>query len=128
MGYVWRNYPHIMRPHECVPAAGRVRDALPPEFREEYWQHDCECRKLIHESRERSDRYTVMDISPILPEMRPELLAVVWPVHQQLEKQIFWDKFLPHKDEVSIHRCAGCQRILVNDKTRQCLWCGHDWH
>ena len=127
MGYVWRNYPQIVRPLECVASPECVRDQLPPELREEYWQHAVECLRLVHESRERGERLS-MEISPILPEMRPELLAAVSLAHKELEKQAFWNKFLPHKDQVSIHRCARCQRILVNQKSRQCLWCGYDWH
>jgi hypothetical protein len=60
--------------------------------------------------------------------MRPELLAAVSTSHQTLEKQVFWEKFLPHKDRFSIHRCPRYQRILVNEKSRQCLWCGHYEH
>src|SRR5687768_8238535 len=92
MGYVWRNYPQIVRPHECVAPAEQVRDALPPELRDEYWEHAIECRRLVNESRETGERLS-MDISPILPEMRPELLAVVSGVHDGLEKQAFWKKF-----------------------------------
>ena len=132
MGYVWRNYRQIMRPHECVAPAERVRDALPAELRDEYWAHAIECRRIIEESRERDRRESVngrvVDSHPILPEMRPELLNAVSVAHTALEKELFWEKFLPHKDRVSIHRCTRCQRILVNEKSRQCLWCGHRWH
>lgn len=127
MGYVWRNYPQIVRPHECVAPAEHVRDELSSDLRDEYWCHAVECRRIIRESYETGERLS-MDISPALPEMRPELLAAVLLVHQKLEKQAFWEKFLPHKDEVSIHRCTRCKRILVNEKSRQCLWCGHKWH
>jgi hypothetical protein len=132
MGYVWRNYPQIVRPHECVASAERVRDELPPELRDEYLNHAVECRQIIEESRERDRRASVdgqvVDSQPILPKMRQELLAVVLCAHATLEKQTFWSRFLPHKDGVSIHRCSRCQRILVNDQSRQCLWCGYDWH
>lgn len=127
MGYVWRNYPQIVRPHECVASAERVRDELPPELRDGYWKHAVECQRLFHESRERGERLS-MDINPILPSMRPVLLAAVLMAYKELEKQAFWTKFLPHKDQVSIHRCTRCQRILVNEKSRQCFWCGYDWH
>jgi hypothetical protein len=132
MGYVWRNYPQIVRPHQCVPSAERVRDELPPELRAEYWQHAVECQRLINESRDRDERASgdgrTLISMPILPEMRPELLAAVSLAHGELEKQEFWNRFLPHKDQVSIHRCARCKRILVNEKSRQCLWCGYNWH
>lgn len=132
MGYVWRNYPQIVRPRECVASAERVRDKLPPELRDKYWEHALECRRIIDESREADRRVSgkeqVMDTQPLLPQMRPELRAAVSVVYQELEKQAFWEKYLPRKDEVSIHRCAHCQRILVNEKSRQCLWCGSNWH
>src|SRR5687768_10006439 len=47
MGYVWRNYRQIMRPHECVATDEQVRDALPPDLREEYWEHAIESRRVI---------------------------------------------------------------------------------
>jgi hypothetical protein len=132
MGYVWRNYPQIMRPHEGVTSRERVRDELPPELRDEYWAHACECRRLIEESRESDRRVSVNGqrvlSTPMLPRMRPELLAAVSQVMRDLEKRVFWERFLPHKDRVFVHRCARCDRILVNEKSRQCLWCGFDWH
>ena len=132
MRYVWRNFPQIAGPIECLPSADRVRDELPPELREEYWRHAIECQRVIAESRERDRRASgngSFQIShPSLPKMRPELLAAVSLVHRKLEKQAFWNKFLPHKNNVSIHRCARCKRVLVNEKSRQCLWCGYDWH
>ena len=132
MGYVWRNYPQIVRPHECVASAERVREELPPELRDEYWQHAGECRRLIGESRERDRRASVngslLISNPILPSMRPVLVAAVSLAHRVLEKEAFQRKFLPHRDRVSIHRCARCERILVNEKSRQCLWCGYNWH
>jgi hypothetical protein len=132
MAYVWRNYPHIVRAHECVASPERERDELPPELREEYWQHAVECLRLIDESRARDKRDSrdgrLVISTPMLPRMRPELLAAVSLARRKLERQAFWDKFLPHKDQLSIHRCARCKRILVNEKTRQCLWCSYDWH
>ena len=132
MGYVWRNYPEIVRPHECVATAERMRDHLPPELRDEYWAHALECQRVIEESHERdrraSDSTRLVISHPILPKARSELVTAILKAHKELEKQAFWEKFLPHKDRVSIHRCPRCQRILVNDKSRQCLWCGFDWH
>jgi hypothetical protein len=90
MGYVWRNNRQIMRPHECVAPAERVRDALPAELRDEYWAHAIECRRVIKESRERDRRASVdgcvVDSQPILPEMRPELLGAVSAAQKALEK------------------------------------------
>lgn len=31
-------------------------------------------------------------------------------------------------DQITIHRCPSCNRILRTLLARQCLWCGHDWH
>ena len=27
-----------------------------------------------------------------------------------------------------INRCPECRRVVRTPLTRQCLWCGHDWH
>jgi hypothetical protein len=132
MGYVMRNYPQIVRRRDCVPSKERVRDELPVELRDEYWKHVLECERIRMETYETERRLSVngsvMDILPIMPEMRPEL-AEAWSVaFTRLEKQAFWVNFLPHKDDVFIHRCARCQRVLVNEQTCQCLWCGAKWH
>jgi hypothetical protein len=132
MGYVFRNYPEIVRPRDCVPSAEGVRDALPAELRDEYWEHAVECQRMLKETRETEQRLSIdggmMDITPIMPEMRPELAEAWSQAFEKLEKQTFCAKCLPHKDNVFIHRCARCQRVLVNKKTRQCLWCGAKWH
>ena len=123
--YVRRNYRQIMGPDESV--ADRVRDALPAELRDEYWAY-IESERAFEESRERDPwgNFGVVHSQPT--EMRPELLDAVSAAHEALAKPLFWEKFLPHVNRVSIHRCPRCQRILVNEKSRQCLWCGHDWH
>jgi hypothetical protein len=132
MGYVIRNYPQIVRARDCVPSAERVRDELPAELRNEYWDHVLECERIRKETYETEERLSingsVMDIMPILPEMRPEPAEAWSVVFEKLEKQAFWARFLPHKDNVFIQRCARCERVLVNEKTRQCLWCGEKWH
>ncbi len=33
-----------------------------------------------------------------------------------------------HPEEVFINRCTRCERIVARPKSKQCLWCGHDWH
>ena len=33
-----------------------------------------------------------------------------------------------HADQVIVNRCPSCQRIVATPKSRQCLWCGEDWH
>ena len=132
MGYVFRNYPEIVRPRDCMPSAERVRDELPADVRDEYWEHVLECRRIRNETYETEKRLSVsggvMDIDPITPEMRPELAEAWSAAFKKLETQAFWTKFLPHKENIFIHRCAQCQRVLVNEKTRQCLWCGAKWH
>jgi len=132
MGYVVRNYPEIVGRRDCMPSADGLHDELPVELRDEYWEHILECERIRKETYETERRLSVngsvMDIMPTLPEMRREL-AEAWSVaFAKLEKQAFWAKFLPHKGNVFIHRCARCQRVLVNDKTRQCLWCGAKRH
>jgi hypothetical protein len=132
MGYVFRNYPTIVRPRDCVPSAERVRDELPAELRDEYWEHAVECQRILKDSRETEQRASidghVMDVTPIMPQMRPELAEAWSHAFMKLERQAFWARFLPHKNHVSVHRCARCRRVLVNEKSRQCLWCGSKWH
>lgn len=33
-----------------------------------------------------------------------------------------------HPDEIYIHRCPECNRVVRTPVAKQCLWCGHDWH
>lgn len=131
MSYVWRNYPEIVRPHECVASHEQIRDRLPAELRDEYWQHALECRNIIRGSRERdqqpSEEWDSMISMPILPSLRQELLELVMQIQHDLEIEFFKERFTPHQDQVTINRCPKCAKILINQKTRQCLWCGHDW-
>ena len=30
--------------------------------------------------------------------------------------------------QIVINRCPNCSRIVKTPRSRQCLWCGHDWH
>ena len=82
MGYVFRNFPEIVRPRDCMPSAERVRDELPAELRDEYWEHALEYQRIRNETYETEKRLlangSVMDIDPITPELRP-VLAEAWP-------------------------------------------------
>lgn len=31
-------------------------------------------------------------------------------------------------DKVAINRCPNCQRVVRTPRSKQCLWCHHDWH
>ena len=132
MAYVWRNYPDIMRPDECVPTDAAVRDQLPPELRDEYWLWAMECSRIVAESMAEDQRLskdgTVVDSEPILPEMRPELGTAVNPIFFRLRWQVFQERLRLHQDRVTIARCPRCNRILINEHSRQCLWCRFDWH
>lgn len=132
MGYVWRNYPEIMRPHECAPSAEMICEELPEELREEYWRHAMECRRIVEESRKADRTYSsrggVRVSTPDLPETRPELTRAFHTAFENLQRKIFWSKFEPYEDQVAVNRCDRCGRILVCGESRQCLWCGHDWH
>jgi hypothetical protein len=33
-----------------------------------------------------------------------------------------------HADEIFIHRCPECDRVVRTPVAKQCFWCGHDWH
>ncbi|WDI42184.1 hypothetical protein [Bremerella sp. P1] len=132
MTYVWRNYPELVRPHQCLPSSEAIRDALPADARDAYWQHTLECRRIVADSiaedvRESRNGY-IVHMTPMLPQLSPELLELVTPITERLEIEAFWEMFRPHQSQVSINRCPECSRILINEKTRQCLSCGHDWH
>ena len=30
--------------------------------------------------------------------------------------------------EVFVNRCPECTRVVRTPQSRQCFWCGHDWH
>lgn len=36
--------------------------------------------------------------------------------------------FNEHSSEIHVSRCSNCQRIVKTPKSKQCLWCGYDWH
>jgi hypothetical protein len=41
----------------------------------------------------------------------------------------FRDRILKETPEgFMINRCPSCQRVVVSPYSKQCLWCGHDWH
>lgn len=29
---------------------------------------------------------------------------------------------------LAVLRCPACNRVAFTPETRQCVWCGHDWH
>ncbi len=132
MRYVWRNYPDIVRPHECIPSHARIRDALPRATQDEYTQHvGTTERCLARIEAERQSLPTddsVVDISLRTPAMRPELLAEVMRVIRDLEVAMFLDRVRPHEHRISVNRCGKCSRVLINAMSRQCLWCSYDWH
>jgi hypothetical protein len=37
------------------------------------------------------------------------------------------DRILREHPE-AIARCTQCSRVLRTPRSRQCRWCGHDWH
>jgi hypothetical protein len=52
-----------------------------------------------------------------------------------------WESFHAFQDNVTTRiatafesrqlvplRCPACARITFTPETRQCVWCGHDWH
>jgi hypothetical protein len=131
MGYVWRNYPDLIRPHECLPKDETICQQLPPELREEYRQYVAECNRILTETAEDerlSKDDSVWEIEPCLPDTSPEIAAAVGPIYAKLRRQLFQERFRPYQDRVTIARCPRCNRILINAKSRQCLWCGFDWH
>lgn len=42
-------------------------------------------------------------------------------IHQRIQRDIWAGR-------LAINRCPQCSRIVKTPLTRQCLWCGYDWH
>lgn len=104
--YVWRNYPEISRPHECLADGEAVIRLLPERLKTVY-------RESLKQ-RELNAAITGDDA------------AIIMAVLTQLETE----RFFRMVDVNSLHiaRCPKCQKVLVNEKSRQCLHCGFDWH
>jgi hypothetical protein len=101
--YVWRNYPEICRPHDCVPDRESIIHSLPECMRQDL--RDC-----IEGNREPQEAEA----------------GVIMRVVTMLETEKFFQ--LVDVESLTIARCRECGTILVNDKSQQCLKCGLDWH
>lgn len=104
--YVWRNFPELCKPSDCLPAREEVVQLLPerlkPVFRESL-EHD-----NLQEAVSEDDAAIFVD-------------AVT-----QLETQAFHR--IVDVNALEIARCPKCEKVLVNKKSRQCLHCSFDWH
>jgi hypothetical protein len=130
--YIWRNYPEIARPHECLPSFEWIRDNLPSELREEYWTHVAECRAIREkttalEKQSREESAKVLEIMRSFPEMKIGLAALVVALVARYETMILKERVAASGATIVICRCTRCNRILVSAKSRQCLGCGHVW-
>jgi hypothetical protein len=105
--YVWHNYQHLLTAEEfkvwnAVVAEQKAEGASPA---------------LARAIRER-----------FVPQDDPQVAQAIaggFALFQQRAR----DRMLAaHSNEVIINRCARCQRIVARPRSRQCLWCGHDWH
>ena len=101
--YVWRNYPEICRPLECMPDGESIIRNLPECMRQEF-------RECIEGNREPQEGEA----------------GVIVRVVTQLETEKFFQ--LVDVESLEIARCRECGNILVNDNSQQCLKCGLDWH
>jgi hypothetical protein len=131
--YVWKNYPEICKPHECLPSPEYIRDRLPNQMRDEYWRHVLECQDIL-ERRGESDKKMSEETGgcvitmPILPQMNPSMVQEFISIFNEYKTKAFKYIFDKNSENIFIHRCGRCNRILVSPKSQQCLWCGFDWH
>ncbi|NBD13756.1 hypothetical protein [Corallococcus silvisoli] len=58
----------------------------------------------------------------------PAVLAALEEGREALLRRMRDRVLKEHADVVFIHRCPRCERIVETPRSRQCLWCGHDWH
>ena len=107
--YVWRHFPDAVRPHQCIPHRDAVAAELPPEHREAFL-----------------DYYESIGTFGSFSPLSPELESLVSRIQTDIETANF-DAAIGNRD-FDIHRCAKCSRILQSPESRQCLWCGYDWH
>ena len=101
--YVWQNCPEICRPHECVPDRESIIRNLPECMRQDL-------RECIEGNREPQEGEA----------------GVIMRVVTKLETEKFFQ--LIDFESLEIARCRECGNILINDKSKQCLRCGLDWH
>jgi hypothetical protein len=132
MRYVWRNYPDLLKPHQCVASTEQVCTELQPELRDEYRGHMLECRRVAQEAAENDKAASGEGYSqtsmPLLPELSSEFTALLVGIYQKLEKENFRRLLEPLQAQFKFYRCPCCQKILINERTRQCYYCGHDCH
>ncbi len=78
MGYVFRNFPEIVRFWECHPSTEGVRDQLPLGMRDAYMEHEAECQRIFDAlPKQRYPWPLVTPRLPKMPVMHPELCAAV---------------------------------------------------
>jgi hypothetical protein len=105
--YVWHNYSHLLTRQEL-----KVWNAVILEHKAE-----AASEKMARFIRERLGPINDPDVTDAL---RNDFAAYQRAVRERILSQ--------HPNEVAINRCARCSRIVARPKSRQCLWCGHDWH
>lgn len=91
--YVWRNYPEICRPHECVPDRESIIHNLPKSMRRDFREH-------IDGNRE----------------LQEGEADVIMSVVTKLETEKFLQ--LVDVESLEIARCRECHNILVNNKSK----------
>lgn len=91
--YVWRNYPEICRPHECVPDGESIIQNQPETMRQGF-------REYIEGNRE----------------LQESEAGVIMRVVTRLETEKFFQ--LVDVESLEIARCRECGNVLVNDKSK----------
>jgi len=104
--YVWRNFPDVCKPHECLPSCEDILRLLPDPLRTSY--------RARLRTRELSEELAEADADIIM--------AIVI----ELETKRFLEKV--DVESLQIPRCPACRKVLINGNSRQCTHCGLDWH
>ena len=104
--YVWRNFPEICRPHECLPHGEDILRLIPDRLKPL-------CRERL---RNRESNQEIDDGDA----------AIIMAVVTALETKRFME--MVDVESLEIARCPKCRKVLVNENSHQCLHCGFDWH
>lgn len=104
--YVWRNFPDVCKPHECLPSCEDILQLLPDPLKTFY-------RERLR-NRELNEEFAEADA------------AIIVAVVTELETKRFLEKV--DVESLQIPRCPACRKVLIHENSRQCLHCGLDWH
>ena len=113
VGYLWRNYGHLFSDDEHRAVRAMMGEAK--------ISHYCKAGRAPAEY---ADLIREMMGSIEAPETKALLADGVDEFYRRGCERVLRD----HSASIIINRCPRCACIVVSPKSRQCLWCHHDWH